>query len=67
MRVCVLILFLASSLIAADKPQRPGSVEAFVVGISPFLDDGVKDQVYRSLTFYLCGPCYREWIENPTG
>ena len=25
------------------------------------------DQVYRRLTLYLCGPCYREWIENPTG
>jgi hypothetical protein len=25
------------------------------------------DQVYRRLTLYLCGPCYREWIENPAG
>jgi hypothetical protein len=25
------------------------------------------DQVYRRLTLYLCGPCYRHWIENPTG
>jgi hypothetical protein len=25
------------------------------------------DQVYRRLTLYLCGPCYRQWIENPTG
>jgi hypothetical protein len=24
------------------------------------------DQVYRRLTLYLCGPCYRRWIENPT-
>ncbi len=24
------------------------------------------DQVYRRLTLYLCGPCYRQWIENPT-
>jgi hypothetical protein len=23
------------------------------------------DQVYRRVTFYLCGPCYRQWIENP--
>ena len=23
------------------------------------------DQVYRRLSFYLCGPCYRRWIENP--
>ncbi len=25
------------------------------------------DQVYRRLTIYLCAPCYREWIEDPTG
>ncbi|HUT11629.1 MAG TPA: hypothetical protein VMY42_14105 [Thermoguttaceae bacterium] len=25
------------------------------------------DQVYRRLVLYLCGPCYREWIEKPTG
>jgi hypothetical protein len=25
------------------------------------------DQVYRQLVLYLCGPCYRLWIENPVG
>ena len=25
------------------------------------------DQVYRRLVVYLCGPCYRQWIENPVG
>ena len=25
------------------------------------------DQVYRQLVLYLCGPCYRRWIENPVG
>jgi hypothetical protein len=25
------------------------------------------DQVYRQLVLYLCGPCYRYWIENPVG
>jgi len=25
------------------------------------------DQVYRRLVIYLCGRCYREWIEKPTG
>ena len=25
------------------------------------------DRVYRRLVLYLCGKCYREWIENPTG
>ena len=23
------------------------------------------DQVHRRVTIYLCGPCYRLWIENP--
>lgn len=23
------------------------------------------DQVYRRLNLYLCGPCYRHWIDNP--
>lgn len=23
------------------------------------------DQVYRRLVLYLCGPCYRLWIEDP--
>jgi len=23
------------------------------------------DQVYRRLILYLCGPCYRRWIEDP--
>lgn len=25
------------------------------------------DQVYRRLVVYLCGPCYRQWIEDPVG
>ncbi|MBV9125419.1 MAG: hypothetical protein JO112_18845 [Planctomycetes bacterium] len=25
------------------------------------------DQVHRRLTLFLCLPCYRVWIENPTG
>jgi hypothetical protein len=23
------------------------------------------DQVYRRVILHLCGPCYRQWIENP--
>lgn len=32
-------------------------------GLSP---QEAMDQVYRRLNLYLCGPCYRQWIENPT-
>ena len=27
----------------------------------------MMDQVHRQMTFFLCLPCYRQWIENPTG
>lgn len=30
-------------------------------------DQELMDQVYRRLTIYLCGPCYRMWIEDPAG
>lgn len=25
------------------------------------------DQVHRRVTLFLCGPCYRDWIEHPVG
>ena len=25
------------------------------------------DQVYRRVILHLCGPCYRQWIEDPAG
>jgi hypothetical protein len=25
------------------------------------------DQVHRRLVLHLCGPCYRQWIEDPVG
>ena len=30
-------------------------------------DQEAMDQVYRRLTIFLCGACYRTWIENPAG
>ncbi len=27
----------------------------------------LMDQVHRKMTIHLCGPCYQQWIENPTG
>ena len=29
------------------------------------LSEQLMDQVYRRLLLYLCGPCYRQWIEDP--
>jgi hypothetical protein len=27
----------------------------------------LMDQVYRRMILLLCAPCYRTWIDNPTG
>src|SRR3954468_17036770 len=39
--------------------------------IAEQLKDGspqeMMDQVHRKMTYFLCTPCYRVWIENPTG
>jgi hypothetical protein len=50
--------------LAADLRRQIEQLLAQLQGIS---EQEAMDQVYRRLTFYLCGPCYRQWIENPTG
>ena len=40
-------------------------IERLVRRLSDFSEQELMDQVYRRLTLYLCGPCYRQWIENP--
>jgi hypothetical protein len=47
-----------------DFQERIRQLLAQLEGLS---EQEALDQVYRRLTFYLCGPCYRRWIENPTG
>ena len=56
-------VFSADEL-AADHRQEIARLLARLEGIS---SQEALDQVYRHLTLYLCGPCYRVWIENPTG
>jgi len=53
MRALVLLLALCAGVGAAERPQSTSSQRHFVVGISPFLDNGVKDDVYRSLVHLL--------------
>jgi len=50
--------------LAADLRTRMGELIREMEGLSA---QEAMDQVYRRLTLYLCGPCYRKWIENPTG
>lgn len=48
MRYLFLVL-LACSLAAEEVPQPSQPSQSFVIGLSPFLDKGVKDEVYRSV------------------
>ncbi len=49
MRLFLLMLGLCGALRAAEAPQKAIQPQTFVVGLSPFLDDAAKDDIYRSL------------------
>jgi hypothetical protein len=55
---------LPSEASAPDIGQEIDELLARLEGLS---EREAMDQVYRRLTLYLCTPCYRQWIENPTG
>jgi hypothetical protein len=42
-------------------------IERLVAQLRDLSEQEAMDQVYRRLTLYLCGPCYRKWIEHPAG
>ena len=50
--------------LASDIRQRIVQLLAQLEGVS---EQEALDQVYRRQTLFLCGPCCRRWIENPTG
>ena len=51
-----------------DLARDVGSeIRRLIAELSRLDTQQVQDQVYRRLTLHLCGPCYRQWIENPTG
>ena len=41
--------------------------ERLVAELETLSEREAMDQVFRHVTIFLCGPCYRRWIENPTG
>ena len=49
MRAFYLALGLAIGVSAAEAPQSNAGTQIFVVGLSPYLDRSVKDEVYRGL------------------
>ena len=42
-------------------------IERLLAQLEGLSEEEALAQVYRRLRFYLCGPCYRGWIEDPTG
>jgi hypothetical protein len=42
-------------------------IERLLARLEGVTEQEALDQVYRRLVLFLCGPCYRRWIENPTG
>ena len=47
---------------------RPDSGEVMINGTDiTQLGTRAMDEVRRRLVLHLCGPCYRQWIEDPTG
>jgi hypothetical protein len=55
--------FTAEDL-AADVRQQIERLLARLEGVS---EQEALDQVYQRRMLHLCGPCFRRWIENPTG
>ena len=49
MRAFLLLVGLCSALSAAERTHELTRPNRFAIGISPFLDNGVKDEVYRSV------------------
>jgi hypothetical protein len=49
----------------ARDPRR--EIERLLKQLRGLSAQEALDQVYRQLIIYLCGPCYRQWIEHPTG
>lgn len=51
--------------------QDPASIRREIEELLERMEDvsaqEAMDQVYRRLTIFLCGNCYRPWIEDPTG
>jgi len=53
----------AEDLALDVRPQ----IERLLAQLAGLSEEEAMAQVYRRLTLYLCGSCYRTWIDNPTG
>lgn len=50
--------------LAKDHAQE---MERLAEQLKDASEQEMMDTVHRQMTFFLCAPCYRQWIENPTG
>ena len=50
--------------LAADLRKR---IEELIQQMKDLSAQEAMEQIYRRLVLHLCGTCYRQWIENPTG
>jgi len=50
-----------------DDLQRDprAEIERLIDAMRDLSEQELLNQVYRRLILYLCGPCYRQWIEEP--
>jgi hypothetical protein len=55
---------LAGEESAADLRRQ---IEKLLFEMQDLSAREAMDQIYRRLILHLCAPCYRDWIENPTG
>jgi hypothetical protein len=55
--------------ISAEDLERDvrSEIERLLTQLAGLSEEEALAQVYRRLTLYLCGRCYRDWIEDPTG
>ena len=42
-------------------------IEGLIEQMEGLTEQEAMDQVYRRVLLCLCGRCYRQWIEDPTG
>ena len=47
------------------KHDPRAEIERLIEQMRNLSSQEAMDQVYRRLVLYLCGPCYRHWIEDP--
>ena len=45
--------------------DHAAEIERLIDQMRHLSEQELLDQVYRRLILHLCGPCYRQWIEDP--